>query len=78
MKITEKAFAKFGVHRWRLVCACDHVEKMTDEMKATNHDTEEHGERFVAYMYVTDSNDSRIDTAEEGNNSDNNNNNSKD
>ena len=39
-------------------------------MKATNLDTGEHGERFVIYMYVTRSDDSGIDTAEEGISSD--------
>ena len=46
--------------------ACDHVEKMIDEMKATNLDTGEHGECFVIYMYVTGSNDSGTDIAEVG------------
>ena len=46
--------------------AWDHVEKMIDEMKATNLDTGEHGEYFVIYMYVTGSNDSGTDIAEVG------------
>ena len=29
---------------------CDHVEKMTDQMKATDLDHGEHGERFMIYM----------------------------
>ena len=46
--------------------ACDHVEKMINEMKATNLDTGEHGERFVNYIHVTGTNDSGTDTAKEG------------
>ena len=42
------------------------MEKMIDEMKVTNLDTGEHGERFMIYMYVTGTNDSGTDTAEEG------------
>ena len=41
------------------------MEKVIDEMKATNLDTGEHGERFVIYMYVTGTNDSDTDTAGE-------------
>ena len=44
---------------------CDHVKMIrVDEMKATNLDTGEHGERFLTYMYETGSNDSGTDTAE--------------
>ena len=45
--------------------ACDHVEKMIDEMKAANLNTGEHGGRFVIYMYMAGSNDSGTDTPEE-------------
>ena len=38
--------------------ACNHVEKMIDEMRGTNLNTWEHCERFVVYVYVTGSNDS--------------------
>ena len=31
---------------------CDHVEKMIDQMKATDLDTGEQGERFIVYMYM--------------------------
>ena len=46
--------------------ACDHVEKMKDLMKATCLGTGEQGEPYVIYMYVTGSDDSGTDTAEEG------------
>ena len=63
MEITEKAFAEFGVERWRR--ACDHVE-MIDLMKATDLGIREQGEYFVIYMYVSGFDDSGVDTAEGG------------
>ena len=36
---------------------CDHVEKITDQMKSTDLDNGEQGERFVVYMYVAGSDD---------------------
>ena len=50
--------------------ACVHVEKIIDEMKATNLNTGEHCERFVIYMYVTGSDNSGIDTTEEDSSND--------
>ena len=51
---------------------CDHVEKMIDQMKATDLDTGEQGERFIVdmYMYVTGSDDNGNDTVEEGSSTD--------
>ena len=43
---------------------------MIYQMKATDLDTGEQGERFVIYMYVTGSDDSDTDTAEEGSSTD--------
>ena len=50
--------------------SCDHVEKMIDQMKATDLDAGEQGERFLIYMYVTCSDDSGNDTVEQGSSSD--------
>ena len=50
--------------------ACDHVEKMIDQMKAADFDTEEQGEHFVTCMYVTGSDDSGTHTAEKGSSTD--------
>ena len=53
----------------RLV-TCNHVEKTTDQMKATDLDTGERGEHFVIYMYMIGSDDSGTDTVEEGTSTD--------
>ena len=69
IKITVRAFAGFGVDTMETSLrleACDHVEKIIDEMKATNLYTGEHSECFVIYMYRTGTNDSSADTAAEG------------
>ena len=41
---------------------CDHVEKMINQMKATDLDTGEQGERRAFYMYMTGSDDSGTNT----------------
>ena len=69
MKITGRTFVGFGVDTMETSLrleACDHVEKMIDEMKATNLYTGEHSECFVIYMYMMGTNDSGADTAAEG------------
>ena len=43
---------------------------MIDQMKATDLDAGEQGERFVIYMYVTCSDDSGNDTVKQGSSSD--------
>ena len=52
--------------RWET--SCDHVEKMIDQIKATDVDTGEQGKRFV--ICVTGSDDNSTDTAEEGSSND--------
>ena len=66
IEITEKAFAEIGEDRWRR--ACNHVEKMIDQMKATDLYTGEQGERFVIYMTGFDN--SGTNAAEEGSRTD--------
>ena len=61
IKMTEKAFAEIGKDRWKQVC--DHVEKMIHQTKVTDLYTWEQDERFG--IYVTGSDDSVTDTAEE-------------
>ena len=51
-----------------LMEACDYVEKMRDQMKATDLGTGKQDEHFVIYMYVTGSDDSGSDTVEENSN----------
>ena len=61
IEITEKAFADIGKDSWKQ--ACDHVEKMIDQTKATDLYKWEQDERFV--IYVTGSDNSVTDTAKE-------------
>ena len=59
--LTEKTFAEIDEDRWKQAC---HVEKMIDQLKATDFYTGDQGEHLV--IYVPGSDDSRIDKAEEG------------